>query len=147
MEFLEFVERSQVQSGKNSRLSRYSKAFLFRLKLAGNWSFSNLSCVFGITKATVRNIFWEVARKVYLHALAIPNLLNPDIDMDGLFQSIFDSMDPFYQKLFKHFKDPRGYFLFCQSLKQTEKRSHCRVCHLKVPPRCWGQKILLLFMT
>ena len=113
MEFLEFVERSQVQSGKNSRLSRYSKAFLFRLKLAGNWSFSNLSCVFGITKATVRNIFWEVARKVYLHALAIPNLLNPDIDMDGLFQSIFDSMDPFYQKLFKHFKDPRGYFLFC----------------------------------
>ena len=86
-QFLEFVERSQVQSGKNSRLSRYSKAFLFRLKLAGNWSFSNLSCVFGITTATVRNIFWEVARKVYLHALAIQTYLTPTLTWMACFKA------------------------------------------------------------
>ena len=81
------MERSQVQSGKNSRLSRYSKAFLFRLKLAGNWSFSNLSCVFGITTATVRNIFWEVARKVYLHALAIQTYLTPTLTWMACFKA------------------------------------------------------------
>ena len=107
-QFFDFVDRCQLAESRKSRLSGYSKAFLFRLKLAGNWSFYELACVFGISVRVTRRIFWRVTRKAYMNALALPNFLNPDLDVDGLLEDIYNTMDPYFQKLFKHFKDPRG---------------------------------------
>ena len=57
------------------KISVYSKLFLFRIKLAQNWSFSTLSTCFGIPKSNVRHIFWSCVRTVYKHCLHLPNLL------------------------------------------------------------------------
>ena len=49
-QFLDFVKGIKIIESRE--LSKYSKAFLFRMKLASNWSFGKLATLFGIDQST-----------------------------------------------------------------------------------------------
>ena len=107
-QFLEFVDLVNVPMTKHSLLSKYSESFLFRLKLASNWSFDELGTVFCTDKKTARRIFWKILKLFYTTSLSIPNILNEYTDMEGLFRDIYQSQDPYFTKLFSAFQDPKG---------------------------------------
>jgi len=107
-QFLEFVELMNLPVHKKLLLSKYSESFLFRLKLASNWSFDELATVFCIGRSTARRIFWKVLKICYSTSLSIPNILNEYTNMEAMFQSIYESQDPYFTKLFSGFQDPTG---------------------------------------
>lgn len=96
---------------QRSVLSKYSQAFLFRLKLANALSFDKLACLFGCSKSTVSKIFWNLVQQIHQTSLAIPKISidnsNPQL-LEDLFQQMYDTLDPFYRELFEAFEDPKG---------------------------------------
>ena len=109
-QFIEFVDSLQDNHFfQKSPLSKYSQAFLFRLKLASNWSFDELATCFVCSKRTARRIFWNLLEKYHQNNLAFPDLLQgnqPDIEL--FFQKLYDAEDTFYKEIFGSFKDPTG---------------------------------------
>ena len=145
-QFLDFVSRSTVQTAKNDNLTKYSKCLLFRLKLASNWSMDELAKVFGVGKTTARRIFWEVTQTVYVNSLGMPNLLEHDLDMEKLFEDIFETMDPYFKKLYMHLKDPTGmqniFFengvIYKDNLLLYYLKCNFPVCHPVCQSVCWS---------
>jgi hypothetical protein len=113
-QFLDFVQsiRPHLEKLKVKRrptkLSIYSSAFLFRMRLACNWSFSKLSTIFVITKKAARTIYNKVLKICYKHTAAIPNVLNSQEDVEKLFDRTYAATDPFIKELFAPFADPLG---------------------------------------
>ena len=107
-QFLNFVYSIDPnQYYVKSPLSKFSQAFLFRLKLASNWSFDELAEVFIISSKTARRIFWHLVEKMYQHTLALPNLVD-QTEIEDFFQALFEAEDPYYKQIFSSFKDPTG---------------------------------------
>ena len=107
-QFLNFVHLIGENFIKKSSLSKYSQAFLFRLKLATNPSFNELAEYFVISKRSSRRIFWHILEKFHGRKLSLPNLQGSDDEIEELFQKLYDAEDPFYKELFGCFKDPQG---------------------------------------
>ena len=113
-QFLDFVQsiRPHLEKLKvkrrPSKLSIYSSAFLFRMRLACNWSFSKLSTIFVITKKAARTIYNKVLKICYKHTAAIPNVLNSQEDLEKLYDRTYAATDPFIKELFAPFADPLG---------------------------------------
>ncbi len=109
-QFLNFANAIEpyLDKKKFKKLSFYSIAFLFRLKLSKNYSFDELSALFVISTPQVMYIFKRVLQITYQYLTAIPNLLQDSIE--DLFSDIYENLDEFYQELFKPFKDPTGKF-------------------------------------
>ena len=107
-QFLHFVHSISEDVYKKSSLSKYSQAFLFRLKLATNPSFGEIAEYFVISKRSARRIFWHLLQKVHGKNLFFPNLQGSDAEIEELFQKLYESEDPFYKELFGCFKDPQG---------------------------------------
>ena len=108
-QFITFVRKVKpfFQMKKDTFLDIYSKLFLFRVKLASNWSFKTLATCFGISLTHVRRIFWKCVRITYKHCLHLPNLLHSE-DIEHLFEDSYNRMDPFYKTILSPFKDPKG---------------------------------------
>ena len=113
-QFLDFVQsiRPHLEKLKvkrrPSKLSIYSSAFLFRMRLACNWSFSKLSTIFVITKTAARIIYNKILKICYKHTTAIPNVLNSQEDLEKLYDRTYAATDPFIKELFAPFADPLG---------------------------------------
>ena len=133
-QFLQFVELIDIPVSKNQLLTKYSASFLFRLKLASNWSFDELGTVFCIDRSTARRIFWKVLKICYSTSMTIPNILNEYTDMEAIFHSIYEAQDPYFTKLFSGFQDPTGkyfnyhvlylkFLLFLFRTKETRRSS------------------------
>ena len=113
-QFLDFVEsiRPHLEKlkvkRKPTKLSIFSSAFLFRMRLACNWSYSKLATVFVISKKAVRTIYNKVLKICYKHTAAIPNVLNSQEDVKKLYDRTYAATDPFIKELFAPFADPLG---------------------------------------
>ena len=107
-QFLEFVHLISFPIHKHILLSKYSQAFLFRLKLASNWSFDELGTVFCTDKSTARRIFWNILNIFYSTSLCMPNILNEYTNMEEMFRNIHEAQDPYFTKLFSAIEDPTG---------------------------------------
>ena len=111
--FLLFTRTIQTYFPKNLEaevISTYSRAFLFRMKLATNLSFDKLGILFGIPTSTARHVFWSILRTTHEHYLGVPDLLSDDIDdpIGKVLREAYDATDPFFQILYGSFKDPKG---------------------------------------
>ena len=117
-QFLEYAEslrpyQSKInrgRQGRKSNLSLYSRAFLFRLKIASNLSFKKLATLFVICKATALKIYNNILGVSYQFLSSIPNILKGDEEVEKLYKGAYEAMDPFYKKLFEPFADPKGNF-------------------------------------
>ena len=78
-------------------------------QLAKNLSFGAIAAMFGITDRSAKDIFWSLIDSNLEAGLALPDIevYNED-EMEELYQSMYDSLDPFYQTLYGAFKDPSG---------------------------------------
>ena len=66
--------------------------------------------MWGITERSAKDIFWNIVDSNFKAGLALPDIeVYTEDDMEGLYQSIYDSLDPFYRTLYGAFKDPSGY--------------------------------------
>ena len=92
----------------NTELSKYSQVFIFRLKLAKNWSFGTLAVLFCVSKKTVRRHFWHISSSYYMNHMAIPNILESEDGNEALFEELYQAQDPFYRELYGALKDPKG---------------------------------------
>lgn len=112
-QFLTYVEAMKPHLQKlnmRNHLSVYSKAFLFRLKLAKNKSFSELATLFVIDKKTARMVYKKLLQITYKFHSAIPNIMTGPNEVEDLFEDAARNLDPFYKELFKPFVDPQGLF-------------------------------------
>jgi cobalamin biosynthesis protein CobT len=117
-QFLEYAEslrpyQSKInrgRQGRKSNLSLYSRAFLFRLKIASNLSFKKLATLFVICKSTALKIYNNILGVSYQFLSSIPNVLKGDEEVEKLYKGAYEAMDPFYKKLFEPFADPKGNF-------------------------------------
>ena len=108
-QFIEFCDSvDDNHYWKTATLTKFSQGFLFRLKLASNWSFQELGTVFGIDVKMARRIFWKLVQSVYMTGLALPKILTNDEEFDQMFQQVYTAQDPFFTELFGAFKDPQG---------------------------------------
>ena len=110
-QFLDFVKAVRPHLEKltgKAKLSVYSLAFLFRLKLAKNKSFRELATLFVVSHITVRMVYRKVLHIVYRYHTAIPNILDGPDAVEKLFDDAATATDPFFMELIKPFKDPSG---------------------------------------
>ena len=130
-QFLFFVDnlKPYMKKEKHEYLSVYSQAFLFRLKLATNWSQGELSACFGIDESSVRNIFWKIVKIFHQHLVAIPNILGDEDAVEQIYKVSAENQDTFYNTLGEVIPDPmglgrRGIFFACDSTyMETHKSS------------------------
>ena len=101
-------KRHLFTKAKNQQLSIFSLAFLFRLKLAKNKSFGELSTLFVISRSHTRKIYKKILDIVYKHHVALPDILKGTTEVEKIFEELALSMDPFYREMFRPFKDPKG---------------------------------------
>jgi hypothetical protein len=108
-QFLEFCEElRQYLPASTNILSLYSRAFLFRLRLASSWTQDEISSIFCITPSTGRAIFWKVVKTYYENMVNLPNFLLNDDVVEQVFQEAADNLDPYYKELLSLLQDPKG---------------------------------------
>ena len=103
-------KRNRYTSKKsdNKKLSIFSLAFLFRLKLAKNKSFNELGTLFVISRSKARKIYRSLLDIVYKHHVALPDIMKGATEVEKLFEDLAETIDPFYRELFKPFNNPKG---------------------------------------
>lgn len=109
-QFLEFVKKISIHYPviKEKTLNMYSRAFLFRLRIASCWTQAEVSSLFGLSETTGREMFWKMMQTYYEKEINIPNFLLGDDVVEKVLDDAYSSLDPYYKELLKLFEDPAG---------------------------------------